>query len=133
MRTERQIYDFDVASISCPTFFYVGELDASCMTQGAPFMSNRVPGAKLTVLPKVGHLGLVFPTRFEGILRDILPARQEVSDRCEAMEGDGSSISTMCSASTVAVADMFASTLPSVPERAAGRSRWLRCMVRTSA
>jgi pimeloyl-ACP methyl ester carboxylesterase len=43
-------------SISCPTLVIVGELDQGTPPPDARLMAERIPGARLVIIPKAGHL-----------------------------------------------------------------------------
>ncbi len=45
----------DVARIACPTLLVTGDEDAIAPAGGARAMAERIPGARVVVLPKCGH------------------------------------------------------------------------------
>lgn len=56
--------------ITCPTQIIVGELDLPTPPSDAKLMAERIPGARLTILPKAGHLSnLEQPDQFNETIR----------------------------------------------------------------
>jgi 3-oxoadipate enol-lactonase len=45
----------DIARIACPTLLVTGEEDAVGTPSGARVMAERIPGARLVILPRCGH------------------------------------------------------------------------------
>lgn len=60
-------------SISVPTLIIAGAEDTLTPVPNAQFMQQRIPGAKLSVIPHVGHYaGLENPEEYSRILRHFL-------------------------------------------------------------
>lgn len=56
--------------ITCPTQIIVGEVDLPTPPSDAKLMAERIPGARLTILPKAGHLSnLEQPDQFNKTIR----------------------------------------------------------------
>jgi 3-oxoadipate enol-lactonase len=59
-----------LSQINCPTQVVVGELDVATPLSDATIMAERIPGARLAVIPEAGHLSnLEQPDRFNDIVR----------------------------------------------------------------
>lgn len=50
-----QSWGFDPAEVCCPVHFWHGERDPLIATSGVERLMAKIPGARLTVLPDVGH------------------------------------------------------------------------------
>lgn len=62
-----------LSDIHCPTQVIVGEEDAATPPADARLMAERIPGARLAVIPNAGHLAnLEQPDRFNEILEQFL-------------------------------------------------------------
>jgi len=60
-------------TISCPTLVIVGELDQGTPPSDARLMAERIPGARLDIIPKAGHLSnLEQPEAFNKALLSFL-------------------------------------------------------------
>jgi pimeloyl-ACP methyl ester carboxylesterase len=60
--------------ITCPTQIIVGELDQATPPSEAELMANRIPGARLSVIPKAAHLAnLEQPDIFNQVIFDFAP------------------------------------------------------------
>ena len=56
--------------IACPTQIIVGELDQATPPSDAMLMADRIPGARLAIIPGAAHLtNLEQPDRFTHIVR----------------------------------------------------------------
>lgn len=65
----------DLAGIETPTLVIVGEHDAITPPEGARTMADAIPGAKLVVVPRAGHLsGMENPAAFNEALGALLDA-----------------------------------------------------------
>jgi pimeloyl-ACP methyl ester carboxylesterase len=58
-RIDTQPYAFETESVNQPTLVYVGEDDKVLPWKTARHVYERLPRARLVVVPKVGHLGLL--------------------------------------------------------------------------
>jgi 3-oxoadipate enol-lactonase len=59
-----------LSQINCPTQVVVGERDVATPLSDATIMADRIPGARLAVIPEAGHLSnLEQPDRFNDIVR----------------------------------------------------------------
>ena len=74
VKTVNETYDDDLAAISCPTWLVWGENDTSAPTAAGKVASERIRGARWTVVPSEGHLltarlGAAVRTAVEEVLR----------------------------------------------------------------
>jgi pimeloyl-ACP methyl ester carboxylesterase len=66
----------DLASITVPTLLIAGEEDTNAPLKTMTRMAEAIPGARLEVLPRTGHLApLECPDRFADIVRSFLADR----------------------------------------------------------
>ena len=64
-----------LAQIACPTLVVTGELDGPAPPADGRLMAERIPGARLEIIPRAGHLSnLEEPDRFNRALLDFLEA-----------------------------------------------------------
>lgn len=56
VKTVNENYDEDLSRISAPTWMVWGEHDTAAPTQAGKLASERIPGARWTVVPGEGHL-----------------------------------------------------------------------------
>lgn len=62
-----------LSRIACPTQIVVGELDIATPPADAQLMVERIPGARLAVIPRAAHLSNVEePDRFNGVVRSFV-------------------------------------------------------------
>ncbi len=62
-----------LAQIACPTLVITGELDGPTPPADGKLMAERIPGARLEIIPKAGHLSnLEQPEAFNRALLDFL-------------------------------------------------------------
>jgi pimeloyl-ACP methyl ester carboxylesterase len=62
-----------LAQIACPTLIIVGELDGPTPPAEGKLMAERIPGARLEIIPRAGHLSnLEQPEAFNRALLDFL-------------------------------------------------------------
>lgn len=62
-----------LAGVSCPTLVVAGEEDAFIPVSEARALAQKIPGARLEVIPQAGHLvNLEQPARFQEILATFL-------------------------------------------------------------
>jgi pimeloyl-ACP methyl ester carboxylesterase len=74
VKTVNENYDDDLAAINCPTWMVWGENDTSAPTAAGKVASERIRGARWTVVPGEGHLltarlGAAVRTAVEEVLR----------------------------------------------------------------
>jgi 3-oxoadipate enol-lactonase len=66
----------DIARIACPTLLVTGEEDAVGTPSGARAMAERIPGARLVILPRCGHwTTLERPVESTAALKDFYAGR----------------------------------------------------------
>ena len=66
----------DIARIACPTLLVTGEEDAVGTPSGARAMAERIPGARLVILPRCGHwTTLERPVELSAALKDFYAGR----------------------------------------------------------
>ena len=62
-----------LARIACPVLVLTGELDGPTPPADGRFMAERIPGARLEIIPQAGHLSnLERPAEFNRALLDFL-------------------------------------------------------------
>jgi 3-oxoadipate enol-lactonase len=62
-----------LSRIACPTLVITGELDGPTPPADGKLMAEKIPGARLEIIPRAGHLSnLEQPEAFNAALRDFL-------------------------------------------------------------
>lgn len=63
----------EIDTAECPVFLLTGEYDYSCTPESSRQTADRIEGARLTVMPRLGHFPMSEdPTRFKKHLRPVL-------------------------------------------------------------
>jgi len=74
-----------LAQIACPTLLVAGREDALCPVALHEEMATEIPGARLVVIERCGHLSsLEQPQAITALLNDWLHRRSKLEDKCNA-------------------------------------------------
>lgn len=83
-RTDSQFRDRspDIDTSACPVYLLTGEYDYSCTPESTRATAARIPGAKVTIMPRIGH----FPMSENPLLfrEHLLPVLDEIRARVDA-------------------------------------------------
>ena len=74
-----------LAQIACPTLLVAGREDALCPVALHEEMATEIPGARLVVIERCGHLSsLEQPQAITALLNDWLHRRSKLEDKCNS-------------------------------------------------